>query len=305
MNKHLIAVITITCSLSANPAYAVLGETWELTTKTEVAGMAAPLEDTTITVCMQKGAEKNTSHMVIEQDGCKNTDIKTSGNRITWKLSCDRDGEVLTGSGEVTYTSNSYQGSFKQSGKSHGRLMNTTYSYNGKRIGAACDPDRVQAAPANGMGNMNEMMGLANKQMASAMAEQCEVSNYSAVELISNRFFGPQAACSGKEKFACQVISKDVARKAKVYIKLAKHDDTSEVAIAQICRIDMPAATQAICKTVDANNYQELADYCPTEAKAFDHASRSDTGTPSANSPVDSSKSVIDTAKKLKGLFGY
>jgi hypothetical protein len=163
-----------------------------------------------------------------------------------------------------------------------------------------------------GMENRNEMMGMANKQMASAMAEQCEVSNYQVTELISTRFFGPTAACTGKEKFACKVISKEVMRNTDAYVKLAKFDDTSDVAIAKTCNIDMAAATKSICKKVDAGNYEDMLDYCP-EAQAFADANKVDTAPPQTtgntinkvDSAIDTTTSTINSAKKLKGLLGF
>lgn len=311
MNKHLITWIVVSASLSISTAYAASGENWEVTTKTDMPGMPMAMGDTNITVCLPKGAEKDPKQLV-KQDGCEITDLKTSGNKTTWKMSCDRDGEVMTGSGEVTHKTDSYQGVTKLSGKSDGHPVNMTANYQGKRIGTPCDTSAAPVVAVRGMENMNEMMGMANKQMASAMAEQCEVSNYDAIQLISNKFFGSTAACPGKEKFACKIISKDVSRKAEVYAKLAKHDDTSDVSIAKACGIDMASATKAICKTVDSGNHEELADYCPAEAKAFADAGRSYTSTPraadtvnSVDSAIDTTSSTLNTAKKLKGLFGF
>lgn len=305
MNKHLITWIAVSVSLSISAAYAATGENWEITTQTEMPGMPVGMGDSTVTVCLAKGAAKDPKQLV-KQEGCEMTDLKTSGNKTTWKMRCDRDGEVMTGSGEVTQQSDSYQGVTRLSGKSEGKTINMTANYQGKRIGTPCDTSAAPVVTVKGMENMNEMMGMANKQMASAMAEQCEISNYQAAELISNRFFGPTAACPGKEKFACKVISKDVLKNTDAYVKLAKHDDTSDVSIAKICGIDMTAATKAMCKKVDSSNYQELADYCPTEAKAFE-AERSYSSTPrSANVITDNPVgTAIDNAKKLKGLFGF
>jgi hypothetical protein len=206
----------------------------------------------------------------------------------------------MAGSGEVTQKTDSFKGVTRLSGKSDGTDINMTANYQGKRIGTVCDTSAQPAVAIKGMENMNEMMGMASKQMASAMAEQCEVSNYKPVELISGRFFGTASACPGKEKFACKIISKNVSKNAAVYVKLARHDDTSDVSIAKACAIDMAAATTAICNTVDSGNYQELSEFCPAEAKAFEPERTGTTGTTS-DSAVNS---VIDGAKKLKGLFG-
>ncbi|MDD5057334.1 MAG: DUF3617 family protein [Sideroxydans sp.] len=309
MNKHLVVWLTVAAGFIFSNAYAASGEQWEVTTKTEMPGMPAGMGDTTMTVCLVKGAEKDPRQMMQQDSDCKVTDMKTAGNKTTWKMRCDKNGEVMTGTGEVTHKSSSYQGVTKLSGKSDSQTINMTASFSGKRIGTACDSSAAPVATVKGMENMNDMMGMAKSQMASAMAEQCEVSNYQAAELISSRFFGDNAACPGKEKFACKVISKDVKRNTEVYVKLAKHDDTSDVAIAKTCGIDMAAATKAICAKVDGSNYEELADYCPSEAKAFE-AQRSYSSTPRSadvitDNPVGNTIDNVQKLKSLKGMFGF
>lgn len=301
MNKNHIVCLAVSATLFTSSVFAASGESWEVTTKTDMPGMQVEMGETTVTMCIQKGAEKDPKQFLQLENGCKITNIKSIGTKTTWKMQCDKDGEVMTGSGEVTHKSDSFRGVTKLSGKSDGTIVNITANYQGKRLGTVCDTSESPTVAVKGMENMNEMMGLANKQMASAMAEQCEVSNYAPAELISNRFFGPTAACPGKEKFACKVIIKNVSKNTAVYVKLAKHDDTSEVSIAKACVIDMAATTTSICKMVDSGNYQDLAEYCPAEAKAFEQERSGTTGTTSG-SPVNS---VIDGARKLKGLFGF
>lgn len=304
MNKHLIVHLAVAVCLAASAVHAASGESWEVTTRTDMPGMAAVMGETTVSMCIPKGAEKDPKQLVKQAGDCEVTDVKTVGSKTTWKMRCDRDGDIMTGKGEVVHKADSFKGSNKLSGTSDGKAVNMTANYQGKRIGTPCDTSDTPAVAVKGMENMNEMMGMASKQMASAMAEQCEVSNYRAAELISNRFFGPTAACPGKEKFACKVISKSVAKNADVYVKLAKHDDTSDVSIAKACAIDMEATTRSICKIVDSSNYKELAEYCPAEAKAFEaeQAPRSGSSSGIADNPANS---VIDGAKKLKGLFGF
>jgi hypothetical protein len=309
MNKQLPTLLAITAALLTSPLYAAPGELWEVVSKTEMPGMVMP--DSTMTVCQQKGAAKDPKQL-IQQEGCEITDLKTSGNKTTWKMACDSDEGKMSGTGEITNQADSYQGTAKLSGISQGQAVSMTASYRGKRLGTSCDTSDAPVVAMKGMENMNEMMGMANKQMASAMAEQCEVSNYQVTELISTRFFGPTAACTGKEKFACKVISKEVMRNTDAYVKLAKFDDTSDVAIAKTCNIDMAAATKSICKKVDAGNYEDMLDYCP-EAQAFADANKVDTAPPQTtgntinkvDSAIDTTTSTINSAKKLKGLLGF
>lgn len=304
MNKKLIMCLAVSACLSTTSAYAASGESWEITTTTDMAGLPAGMGETTATVCFPKGAEKDPKQLMKQAGECEVTDLKTAGSRTTWKMKCERDGDTMTGKGEVVHKKGSFKGVTTLSGTSGGQDVNMTANYQGKRIGTACDPSEAPAVTVKGMENMNEMMGMASKQMASAMAEQCEVSNYRPVELISNKFFGPAAACSGKEKFACKIISKKVAKDTAVYAKLAKHDDTSDVSIAKACAIDMEAATKSICKMVDSGNYKELAEYCPAEAKAFEVEQAPAPGS-SSGAADSSTNTVIDGAKKLKGLFGF
>ena len=308
MKKHLLTSLAVTATLLTSPLFAAPGEQWEVVSKTEVPGMAMP--DSTLTVCLQKGAAKDPKQF-IKQDGCEITNLKTSGNKTSWKMECDNDEGKMSGTGEITSQTDSYQGIAKMSGTSQGQAISMTASYRGKRLGTTCDTSDAPVVAIKGMENMNEMMGMANKQMAGAMAEQCEISNYQATELISSRFFGPTAVCAGKEKFACKVISKEVVRNTEAYVKLAKFDDTSDVAIAKTCNIDMAAATKAICKKVDAGNYEDMLDYCP-EAKAFADANNSNTDAPQApstlnkvDSAIDTTTSTLNSAKKLKGLLGF
>jgi len=302
MNKHLIICLAVSACLSTGAVYAASGENWEVTTKTDMPGMPVAMGETTVTICIPKGAEKDPKQLMKQAGDCEVTDLKSAGSRTTWKMRCDRDGDIMSGKGEVVHKSDSFQGVTKMSGTSDGRAVDMTTNYQGKRIGTPCDTS--EAVAVKGMENINEMMGMASKQMASAMAEQCEVSNYRAAELISNRFFGPNAACPGKEKFACKVINRSVAKNVDVYVKLAKHDDTSDVSIAKACVIDMEATTRSICKIVDSGNYRELAEYCPSEAKAFEseHTPPPVSNSGIADTPADT---VIDGARKLKGLFGF
>ncbi len=305
MNHFLCLTLALSASIITPVAHAASGETWEVTTKTEMSGMPYAMPDSTATVCAAKGAEKDPRKMVNQQGDCTMTDIKTSGNKTTWKMSCDNDGQTMTGTGEVVYSTDSYQGVTRLSGTEDGEKMDMTASYRGKRIGTSCDPSAAPVVAMQGMENMNDMMGMAKSQMAGAMAEQCEVSRYESTELMTSRFFGPDASCPGREKFACKVIVKDVGKKTEAYIALAKHDDTSDVSIAKTCGIDMAETTKAICKKVDSGNYHELEDYCPSEAATFAAAEHNDSTSGSGSSTGDTVGNVLDNAKKLKGLFGF
>jgi len=305
MRKQIIVSLSIIFTLLAPNVYALSGETWEVTSNTEMQGMESFLPESIASVCMAKGAEKDPVQLMKQNGDCELTDVKTTGSKKTWNMRCNQDGQDISGTGEVTYNVDRYQGIFRLNGMSDGQAVSITTNYRGKRVGTSCDPSKSEVS-LKGVESINEMMGMANQQMASAMAEQCEISNYQTIELISGRFFGPTAACPGKEKFACKMISKEVSKDVDVYVKLSRHDDTSDVSISTICDINMSAANRSICKKVDSGNYESLADACPDEAKAFEAEQRHAGATESAGSISDNPVgTVLDNAKKLKGLFGF
>lgn len=298
-----IAIISLSAVLVAHfvtPVYALPGESWEIVTSGEMPGMPGSMPGITTTVCLQKGAEKDPKMLSQQNDGCVISDIKSTKNKTTWKMICNKDGNEMTGVGEVNHKAGSFDGKTIISGTSDGKPVDMTATFKGRKLGTVCDTS-APVVMSNGLENLNDLMGMAKAQMASAMDEQCEVSNFHAVDLISPRYFGQNAACAGKEKFACKIIAREVARDTKVYVKLAKHDDTSDLSIATVCGIKMEDLTKKVCATVDESNYKDLADYCPTEAKAFQSEQRR----PEKSGSGATGSGLLDNAIKLKGLFGF
>lgn len=296
-------------------ALAAAGETWEVSTQTEMTGMAMP--SMTVTVCQPKNGEPDPQQMMQRDGNCKVTDVKHSGSKTTWKVRCKDEHQDMRGSGEITQGTSSYHGTMHMSGTADGEKVDMNANYRGKRIGTACDTSAQPVVGGKGMEDMNDMMAMAKAEMAAGMAEseanraeQCEVGKYDAKELMTNRFFGSQALCAKNQKYACKVISKDVMKKPDVYLALVKHDDTSGTSIAAACKIDMKAATNAACKKVDQNNYEDFEDACPKEyAKVSETlaSGRSYTSSPRSSDSVTDSPvgGAIEGAKKLKGLFGF
>ena len=329
--KGVIMKETLTLSFAlfvwAFPTAAVgaPGEWWEVAAKMEMPGMPFAMPSTTTKVCIAKGAA-NDPHQATQDKDCKTTDVKVSGNKTSYKVRCVRDGEVMNGTGEITSTADSYDGSMHLSGKSGGKPMDMTTTYRGKRVGPACDTS--QPSPE---------MAAAQKQIA----QTCETSGRSTRELIgmADILLAKESLCPGKSDIVCDAVRKDAGKDAEVYSTLAAHDQnlqTGRISVAKSCGLDMAATTQSICKTLNGKNYRTLAPHCPAEAKAHRAAvlkkeceGRSYTahedlsrclsgneggdededvgktsGKPSsgANNPAGA---VIDSAKKLKGLLGF
>lgn len=323
MKKTLTLSFALFVGAFSTTAVCAPGEWWEIFSKTEMPGMPFAMPATTTRVCIAKGAA-NDPRQSMQDKECQMTDVKTSGNKTSWKMRCVRDGEVMNGAGEITGTPDSYQGTMRLSGTSDGEAVNMNTTYRGKRIGPACDSS--QPSP--------EMVA-AQKQITQA----CETSGRSTRELINmaDVFLAKESLCPGKSKVVCDAVRKDAGKDADAYSALVMHDrnlDAGNVTIAKACGLDIAATTQSICKTINGNNYRTLTPYCPAEVKAYRVAIRKkecegrsytahedlsrcisgaegsdeDGGTSSGkpasgtNNPADA---VIDGAKKLKGLLGF
>ena len=315
-------------------AFAAPGTYWEVNTKTEMPGMPMVMPPTTQKVCIGTGSE-NQPRTAQNDKNCKMTDLKVSGNKTTWKMTCNHNGDVMNGEGQQTTSADSFQGTMRMIGKSGGHDINMTSTYNGKRVGGSCDTQEAGQQ--------------AKQQADQRIAQQCDVSNRSAAQLIatSSMYIGKSQMCASQRDAMCDSVRKGAAGDADTYRLLLMHDqDKQQVAaaggatIAKACGIDMTATTRSVCKTLNDKNLDELSPYCPAEAKAWREAQRKkdcegreytaknglqnclsgkddDDAQPapaskknakktdkSASDPSLSDKAV-DGAKKLKGLLGF
>lgn len=138
MNKYLTSMLAILTGLLGTTAHAESGEYWKVTSRTEMPGMPFAMPATTMKICVPKGKANDPRKTSGDKD-CKMSAIRTVGNKTTWKVRCDRNGEVMNGSGEQTTSATSYQGKMRFSGMSGGQKMDMSTVYSGKRIGGKCE----------------------------------------------------------------------------------------------------------------------------------------------------------------------
>lgn len=328
MNKFLSATLaTITVLFSAS-AMSAPGEYWEVTNKMEMEGMPFAMPGTTQKVCVPKGGENDPSKTTGDKD-CKMTDIKTSGNKTTWKARCDHDGEVMMGVGEQTTSAKGYEGKIQFSGKSQGENVNMKMAYSGKRIGGSCDSEEM---------------------IKKAKSQACDKSQYDTTSAWisgADTIVGKNAMCAEQRAQLCDRVRKDTPKDPDAYNALLMHDQqlSTGVSVAKECKLDMAATTKTICKTLNSKNYNQLAKHCPSEAKKYREVQRrkdcegrsytaetraadfkkcmsgqSDASSneeedeePTPSKPSKSGKPATDTsaqemlesAKKLKGMFSF
>ena len=135
MKFRNFALFVFVCALVV-PAYG-LGKAgkWQMTMEMDITGMPMKMPPMTFTHCVTKEQAENPEAAIPKSQrdsGCKYTDVKVDGNTVSWKVECEKS--KMTGTGEVTYTADSYTG--KADMKMQDREMHAKYS--GKYLGA-CD----------------------------------------------------------------------------------------------------------------------------------------------------------------------
>lgn len=301
MKKPMIICLFFAATTFAVSAFSATGEYWEVTSRMEMEGMPFAMPATTRKVCVAKGSEKDPRQSAPNKD-CEMTDVKFSGNKTSWKVRCDHNGDITEGTGEFTHGSDSYQGTMHMKGNSHGRAMDMTMALSGKRVGGSCEP---------------------GEEVKAAQKQACETPGFTATEWIgsADRFLRDTSLCPGKKEELCDAVGRDAPRNTDVYQALVQAEKYNGGLIAKSCKLNMASITDSICGSVNENNFESMAQFCPAEAKNIMEArrereqsnssGRSYSSASSSNQPAAGSSSsnpanpLLDSAKKLKGLFGF
>lgn len=105
---------------------------WEVTSKMEMPGMPMAMPATTVKHCYTKEDVKDQKKVITRDKDCKVTDLKSSGNKVTWKMVCiGKNAGTFTG--ETLFSGDSYDSVMKM--QSGGKGGSMTIKANGKRVG--------------------------------------------------------------------------------------------------------------------------------------------------------------------------
>jgi len=131
MKKIVIAVL----SALALPAASFAADTmrdgyWELVTTMEMPGMPMQMAPTATKHCYTKEDVKDQKKTISTDKNCTVTDLKQSGNKVTWKMKCTGERAGVF-SGETVYKGDTYDSTMKM--ESQGYTMNMKVK--AKRLG--------------------------------------------------------------------------------------------------------------------------------------------------------------------------
>ena len=258
MKKSLHRCLVIVAALGPGVVWSAPGEYWEVTTKVEMAGLPMAMPARTMKVCIAKGAERNPP----PNKDCEMSDVKIVGNKTSWKMRCNQNGEIMTGSGEMTGTPDNSQGTMHMSGKSGGQTFNMTMAHQSRRIGGSCDSE--------------EMINAARAQAGKAKEQLCDTSRFTSTTQWVNSapLFLKDQTCPGKKEPMCEAVRRDAPRDVDVYRLWLAQDKASGGLIASACGLNPEVTLKALCRTVSHKNVVSLTSLCPAEVKAYREAAR-------------------------------
>jgi hypothetical protein len=114
---------------------------WEVTSQMEIPGMPANMPPFTFEQCVTKEQANNPQTSVPQQpqrggppSDCKTEDYKLTGNKATWTMRCTTP-QPMTGTGEVTYTDDAFNGLMTMNMERGGQAMKMTMKMSAKRLG--------------------------------------------------------------------------------------------------------------------------------------------------------------------------
>jgi len=267
MKKIFIACLALAASAFSAAAFSATGEYWEVTTKMDMPGMPFAMPATTTKVCMPPGGEKDPKRTQDKKSNCEMTDVKTSGNKVSYKGKCVEKDGTMNMEGESTHERDSYHGTMRMTGKSGGHDMDMKTTYSGKRIGGSCDTEElVKKAQAQ------------EKEMKGQMDKMCDTSGFNAYKWVSSAslFIGPQPVCQGKKDALCEVIRNDVPHDLQAFEALAQQERAQGMpSAAKTCNVNLDNMKKSLCKAKARSGPQSFLDAnCPAEAKAYRELAR-------------------------------
>jgi Protein of unknown function (DUF3617) len=257
MKTFLPAFALAAMCCSAVPAWADgPDELWEIATKMEMAGMPA-MPARTSQVCHKKGQFDPTKSGAKDKDSdCQVTDKQQSGNKTSWKMVCTKP-KAMTGTGEVTHTGDTYQGTIAMTADG----MDIKQTFSGKKVGSCTyeEPSKkIEAMQA---------------QSKAAMAKECDKQ---IEKLEPMMVFGganlPESAlyCKDRKADFCAQTTKvtqqmrDPAAYADANKKYPNWRDA-----AKACTIDPATISAPACKAaVDKKDWPFVGENCPVEGRA-------------------------------------
>ncbi|HYD42611.1 MAG TPA: DUF3617 domain-containing protein [Anaeromyxobacter sp.] len=263
-------------STSARAADTEPGVWWEHTIQAEMGGMSMPA--TTSKSCVPKAGIREPPGAA--DDRCKVTDVKKSGNKMTWKMVCEGP-DAMTGTGEIVHTKNSFDGKMSM----HMPQGDMTMKMKGKLVGGDCDASATKKQVAA----FQKQQAAQQEQVDQTYAAICQQG----VDGMLFRLFAPPLTMCKDPAAAARACSRLNTRDGfLVYANAAASDPELPGMAKKVCKKDPDGARAKLCAQTakEARGLETpedvlefLGEFCPDEARALakqECAGRKFTGIP-------------------------
>jgi hypothetical protein len=238
-----LSVSPVAVAQPAKVAAGDKGDLWETTVKMEMAGMPFAMPAQTHRMCLGKQARDD--DLVPRNDDCRVTESSRSGNTQRFRMVCTGK-NPMTGDGEVTRTTDGYNGRMRMVGKMEGEAVDMTQTFSGRKLGDCTGTVQNQIAKAKADGEAN-------------LAEVCRQG----IERLAPEYFFQQggAPCEAKRGEFCGEVTKVAAsaREPSGYTAMMKRNGNAGTAFAA-CNQDFAATQRAACaRAGEAKNLDFIA----------------------------------------------
>ncbi len=227
---------------AAEPAGAKGGVLWEETvemTTPAAAGFTMPAQ--TRQVCRPADPDQWSGLPSGGRDeDCRVTDMKRSGSKASWKITCERS--RASGDGEMSWAADTYSGTVNVRSAEHGQF---TSKMRGRKLGGACDPERERQAMEERSRQIAAMQATAAQQnaqqeaqLAAHKAQICE----SAVTNLDFNLLTNYPDCKARLPDACARF-----QSLEGYQQVAKLPPSMQAAPESHCGVKMASVKEALC----------------------------------------------------------
>lgn len=185
-----------------------------------------------------------------QDKNCEMTDVHVSGNTTKWKMHCSGK-DAMEGSGEMTRTADTMNGTIKMSMK-NGQM---TQVMSGKRVGT-CDAAAERKKIDD---KMNAVLG-------DMCAQQVDMA-------VKSGGYEPKMPEQFARKEQCAASKPSVCEKARAFV--SGYDEYGIYAksrgwVASECGINLEAKRVELCKKAGTERkFKFVKENCPAETKAF------------------------------------
>jgi hypothetical protein len=242
------------------------GVVWEHTVSMEMAGFSMPGQ--TSRICKPRKDWNEPPGSGRDDDKCKVTDVRRSGDTMTWKVACEGK-EKMTGEGEMTWKGDSYVGKMTMHSADGDMLMRMK----GRQTSEECDAGEVKRQVA-------AIQAQAAESQAKGAAVACDVAVQS---MNASYFAGASPPC------------RDASKKAEMCARLSTRGGYAQAGylpapqqaeLAQACGRPLASYLGELCKKAyeeeaawkeaaakkskdDGDPLAFIRKHCPAEAKAI------------------------------------